>query len=280
MAEPRRLGRRGSYRLGRMGAPPTPRTPWPEVHYPTWTPRRRGPVSLWVLACVAGAVIVAAGALAGWWFLPFLAGLGTGLAARYGRLRLRVGGRARRGRSRRCRRRGGLAGAPDGLLHRLDVHLDQVRQALEELPLLGEERGHGPRVPSPAGHRDPMRRGPGPGVRQDAAGLLPSPSEDALGLCGSGQVQPGGPGELQLLPEALRLGMEAGHLLGHLVEELVDLPLVVSAEGQAELLLLDVHRGDPLRIARGGCFGLGPFLSLPRHRHQPPGVSRRSAGGP
>jgi hypothetical protein len=43
-----------------------------------------------VLACLAGAVIVAAGALAGWWFLPFLAGLGIGLAARYGRLRLRV----------------------------------------------------------------------------------------------------------------------------------------------------------------------------------------------
>jgi hypothetical protein len=47
-------------------------------------------VLLWVLACLAGAVIVAAGALAGWWFLPFLAGLGIGLAARYGRLRLRV----------------------------------------------------------------------------------------------------------------------------------------------------------------------------------------------
>jgi hypothetical protein len=43
-----------------------------------------------VLACLAGAVIVAAGALAGWWFLPFLAGLGIGLAAHYGRLRLRV----------------------------------------------------------------------------------------------------------------------------------------------------------------------------------------------
>jgi hypothetical protein len=90
MADPRRLGRRGSYRLGRMGAPPAPRPPWPAVHYPTWTPRRRGPVSLWLLACAAGSVIVAAGALAGWWFLPFLAGLGTGLAARYGRLRLRA----------------------------------------------------------------------------------------------------------------------------------------------------------------------------------------------
>ena len=90
MADPRRLGRRGSYRLGRMGGPPAPHSPWPAVHYPTWTPRRRGPVSLWVLACAVGAVIVAAGALAGWWFLPFLAGLGIGLAARYGRLRLRA----------------------------------------------------------------------------------------------------------------------------------------------------------------------------------------------
>jgi hypothetical protein len=60
------------------------------VHYPTWAPRRRGPVFLWLLACLAGAAIVAAGALAGWWFLPFLAGLVTGLAARYGRLRLRA----------------------------------------------------------------------------------------------------------------------------------------------------------------------------------------------
>lgn len=90
MADPRRLGKRGSYRLGRMGTPSVARTPWPAVHYPAWTPRRRGSVFLWVLACLAGAVIVAAGALAGWWFLPFLAGLGTGLAARYGRLRLRA----------------------------------------------------------------------------------------------------------------------------------------------------------------------------------------------
>src|SRR6516162_11249715 len=90
MADPRRLGKRGSYRLGRMGAPPQPRTPWPAAHYPTWVPRRRGPVSAWVLGCLAGVVIVAAGALAGWWFLPFLAGLAAGLAVRFGRLRLRT----------------------------------------------------------------------------------------------------------------------------------------------------------------------------------------------
>jgi hypothetical protein len=90
MADPRRLGRRGSYRLGRMGAPLQPHTPWPGAHYPSFAPRRRGPVFAWVLACLAGVLIVAAGALAGWWFLPFAAGLGTGLAARFGRLRLRA----------------------------------------------------------------------------------------------------------------------------------------------------------------------------------------------
>jgi hypothetical protein len=46
-------------------------------------------VLLWLLACAAGAAILAVGALAGLWYLPFLAGLATGLAARYGRLRLR-----------------------------------------------------------------------------------------------------------------------------------------------------------------------------------------------
>jgi hypothetical protein len=90
MADPRRLGKRGSYRLGRMGAPSQPRSPWPSAHYPSWAPRRRGPVFAWVLACLAAALIVAAGALAGWWFLPFLAGLGMGLAAHFGRLRLRA----------------------------------------------------------------------------------------------------------------------------------------------------------------------------------------------
>jgi len=90
MTDPRRLGKRGSYRLGRLGAPPTPPAPWPSPHYPSWRPRRRGPGIAWLLACVGGALLVAAGALAGWWFLPFLAGLAAGLAGRYGRLRLRA----------------------------------------------------------------------------------------------------------------------------------------------------------------------------------------------
>jgi len=90
VADPRKLGKRGSYRLGRLGAPPAVRTPWPGAHYPSFAPRRRGPAGAWLLACLAGVVIVAAGALAGWWFLPFLAGLAAGLAVWFGRLRLRT----------------------------------------------------------------------------------------------------------------------------------------------------------------------------------------------
>jgi hypothetical protein len=62
----------------------------PSPRYPAWTPGRRGPVLLWLLACLACAAVIAAGALAGLWYLPFLAGLAAGLVARYGRLRLRV----------------------------------------------------------------------------------------------------------------------------------------------------------------------------------------------
>ena len=90
MADLRRLGKRGSYRLGRLGGPrPVPSAP-PAPHYPSFAPHHRGPAGLWLLACLAGVAIVAAGALAGWWFLPFLAGLAGGLAAHYGRWRLRV----------------------------------------------------------------------------------------------------------------------------------------------------------------------------------------------
>jgi hypothetical protein len=90
VADLRRLGKRGSYRLGRLGAPrPAPSAP-PAPHYPSFAPHHRGPAALWLLACLAAAVIVTAGALAGWWFLPFLAGLAGGLAAHYGRWRLRV----------------------------------------------------------------------------------------------------------------------------------------------------------------------------------------------
>jgi hypothetical protein len=87
---PRKLGKPGSYRLGSLAGPPAPRPMLPGPHYPTWIPGRRGPVLLWLLAGLAGAAVLALGALAGLWYLPFLAGLAIGVAARYGRLRLRV----------------------------------------------------------------------------------------------------------------------------------------------------------------------------------------------
>jgi hypothetical protein len=89
-SDPRRLGRRGSYRLGSRAGPPPPRPVLPSPRYPAWIPGRRGPVLLWLLACLAAAAILAVGALAGLWFLPFVAGLAAGIAARYGRLRLRA----------------------------------------------------------------------------------------------------------------------------------------------------------------------------------------------
>jgi hypothetical protein len=90
MADPRRLGRRGSYRLGRLGAPGPERVRLPGAHYPSFTPGRRGPAFGWLLACLAGVVVIAGGASLGWWFVPFVVGGAAGIAARYGRWRLRV----------------------------------------------------------------------------------------------------------------------------------------------------------------------------------------------
>jgi hypothetical protein len=85
----RRLGKRGSYRLGRLGAPPA--APYaPSPNYPSFAPRHRGPGVLWLLGALAAAGVVAVAALAGWWFLPFLVGLAVGLADRWARWRWRV----------------------------------------------------------------------------------------------------------------------------------------------------------------------------------------------
>jgi hypothetical protein len=91
MTDLNRLGKRGSYRLGQLrtqgAAPPGPPPPLrPRFR----RARHQGPTSLWVLAAVAGAALIAAGAAAGLWFVPFIVGLAAGLANRIGAWRARV----------------------------------------------------------------------------------------------------------------------------------------------------------------------------------------------
>ncbi len=90
MAELRRLGKRGAYRLGRLGSPPPERAAPPRPHYPSWVPGHRGPVWLWLLGCLAAIAVIAGGAAIGWWFVPFLAGLAAGIASRLGGWRMRA----------------------------------------------------------------------------------------------------------------------------------------------------------------------------------------------
>jgi hypothetical protein len=90
MADLRRLGKRGSYRLGRLGAPPPEQAGRPAPRYPSFAPGHRGPAAGWAAGCAAGIVVIAGGASLGWWFVPFVVGIAAGIAARYGRWRLRV----------------------------------------------------------------------------------------------------------------------------------------------------------------------------------------------
>src|ERR1700722_1693536 len=90
MSDLNRLGKRGAYRLGRLGAPPPAPAGAPAPPAPSWGPGDGGPAVLWLLGGLAAVVLIALGAAVGWWFLPFVAGLEAGAAARYGRWR--VGG--------------------------------------------------------------------------------------------------------------------------------------------------------------------------------------------
>lgn len=90
MSDLRRLGKRGAYRFGRLATPaPAPAAPQ-GPRYPTWRHGHRGPAGLWLLGCLAAVAVIAVAALAGLWFVPFLAGVAAGVAAHYGRWRLRV----------------------------------------------------------------------------------------------------------------------------------------------------------------------------------------------
>lgn len=90
-SEADRLGKRGSYRLGVLGpAAPAHRRP-PRAFRPSFLgPQHNGSVPAWVLAALAAVALIAGGALLGLWFVPFLAGLVTGVVMRWGRWRPRV----------------------------------------------------------------------------------------------------------------------------------------------------------------------------------------------
>src|SRR5258706_5794704 len=52
-------------------------------------PQHRGSALGWLLAAIFGILLIAAGAMLGLWFMPFLLGLAAGVAMRWGEWRLR-----------------------------------------------------------------------------------------------------------------------------------------------------------------------------------------------
>lgn len=90
-SEADRLGRRGSYRLGGLGMPSPGRPDPPRPLRPSFVqPQHRGSALGWLLAAILGVALIAGGAMLGLWFMPFLLGLATGVAMRWGGWRLRA----------------------------------------------------------------------------------------------------------------------------------------------------------------------------------------------
>jgi hypothetical protein len=81
MDDPRRLGRKGAYRLGELksAAKPPPRAR--ARHQPSFGARRsRGSAKGWLATCAVAAAALGLGAAFGLWFLPFVAGVLAGVA--------------------------------------------------------------------------------------------------------------------------------------------------------------------------------------------------------
>lgn len=88
--EIRRLGKRGSYRLGQLRSQGVAQRPPPVPFRPQFTrPDHRWPLTAWLLALLVGALIIAGGSRFGWWFMPFAVGVLAGLANWIGRWRAR-----------------------------------------------------------------------------------------------------------------------------------------------------------------------------------------------
>lgn len=87
----KRLGKRGAYGLGRLRVQGVDGYQRPVPFQPRFVrPYHRWPTSTWLLGLLAGVVLIAGGAVVGWWFMPFAAGLLAGLANRIGRWPTRV----------------------------------------------------------------------------------------------------------------------------------------------------------------------------------------------
>jgi hypothetical protein len=83
MADPKRLGKRGAYRLGELrGAEPKPpKAPGP--HRPAFGARHpRRSILTWLITCAAVAALLGVGAALGLWWLPFPVGLAAGVGPR------------------------------------------------------------------------------------------------------------------------------------------------------------------------------------------------------
>jgi hypothetical protein len=81
----RRLGKPGSYRLGRLRTQGVRDAPQPVPFRPSFARyRRRGPAWAWLLGLVLGVLLIVGGAELGWWFVPFVAGLAAAIANRIG----------------------------------------------------------------------------------------------------------------------------------------------------------------------------------------------------
>jgi len=79
MADLRRLGKRGAYRLGELRILPKPAGRPPAPHQPSFGARRSpGWPALWLAVCAAAAALLGLGAAFGLWFLPFVAGIAAG----------------------------------------------------------------------------------------------------------------------------------------------------------------------------------------------------------
>ncbi len=118
--------------------------------------------------------------------------------------------------------------------------LHERPEALQELPLAVQVRRHD-------------HTGLGTGCRGDAGraclGLLHDRIRSRAGVLEHAprlgvEIEGRGIERCTLAPQLHQLGLESLELLGDLVEELVDVALVVAAEGDPELLALHVRGGE------------------------------------